>query len=97
MKQFDVREGARRQHCVVSLFAVIQCWLRGLDGIAFERKHLERLLGFSKFKGTRVEWLQQDLKELFQYIETYWMSKNQYTHSAISRSIDARGLWAYCR
>lgn len=40
-----MREGARRQHRGISVFAMIQCWSRGLDGIAFERSSLERLLG----------------------------------------------------
>ena len=55
MKQIDVREGAKRQHRAISLFAVIQCWLKQLDGIALQRHHLERLLGLERFKKTRVE------------------------------------------
>jgi len=67
MKQIDLREGARRQHRVVGLFAVLQCWLRNLDGVCFQRSHLERLLGLQRFKGTRVEWLKKDLTEFFEF------------------------------
>jgi hypothetical protein len=77
MKQIDVREGARRQHRTISLFAVIQCWQRGLDGLAFERRHLERLLGLERFKGKRVQWLKEDLGELFEYRETFWSSDTE--------------------
>jgi hypothetical protein len=65
MKQIDLREGALRQHRTVALFAVIQCWIRGLDGICFQRDHLERLLGIERFKGTRIDWLRRDLKDAF--------------------------------
>ncbi len=74
MKQIDLREGARRQHRSLSLFAVIQCWMRNLDGLAFQRKQLERILGLDRFKKTRVEWLQEDLKEFFLHLQTYWLT-----------------------
>ena len=67
MKQIDLREGARRQHRAVALLAVIQCWLRNVDGIVFSREHLERLIGLERFKGTRLEWLKEDFSEFFQY------------------------------
>jgi hypothetical protein len=67
MKQIDLREGARRQHRTVALFAVIQCWIRNLDGVCFQRTHLQRLVGLERFKGTRVDWLKADLAECFPY------------------------------
>lgn len=83
MKQVDVREGARRQHRVVSLFAVIQCWLGGVDGVGFERSQLERLLGLAKFKAARVDWLKEDFKEFFPYWEVYWRSDREDSLSSI--------------
>ena len=70
MKQIDCREGARRQHRVVSLFCIIQCWLRGWDGVRISRQRLERLLGLQRFKQTRVEWMKEDFSELFPYQKT---------------------------
>lgn len=75
MKQIDLREGARRQHRAVSLFAVIQCWMRGLDGVAFRRGELERLLGLVRFKRTRVEWMEADFREFFPHQMTFWSSQ----------------------
>lgn len=72
MKQIDLREGARRQHRAVAVYASLQCWLRGLDGVVFERPPLERFLGLEKFKKTRVQWLQEDLKDYFAYQKVYW-------------------------
>lgn len=78
MKQVDAREGARRQHRAVSLFAVVQCWLRGLDGVVFQRRSLERLLGLKRFKQTRVDWLRYDLKELFPYQSDFYTSSSSF-------------------
>ena len=77
MKQIDLREGARRQHRTAALFAVIQCWLRNLDGLALSRRHLERLLGLERFKGTRVDWLLEDLKDFFPHQQIYWITGKQ--------------------
>lgn len=74
MKQIELREGARRQHRAIALYALIQCWQKGYDGVAFERKQLERLLGLDRFKGKRIEWLQEDLREYFQYQKVYWLT-----------------------
>jgi hypothetical protein len=48
-----------------------------LDGLALSRRHLERLLGLERFKGTRVDWLLEDLKDFFPYQETYWITGKQ--------------------
>lgn len=65
MEQVEVREGARRQHRVISLFCVVQCWLRGWDGVRIDRDQLERLLGLEKFKQARVAWMNEDFSEFF--------------------------------
>lgn len=84
MKQIDVREGARRQHRSTALFAVIQCWLRNLDGLVFSRQHLERLLGLERFKETRVDWLREDLRDFFPYQEVYyWISGKQKSFASL--------------
>lgn len=92
MKQIDLREGARRQHRAVALFAVIQCWLRRLDGLAFERRHLERLLGLERFKGTRVEWLQEDFREFFPHQRVFLFSgKNNSLGSVVVSRVSLDG------
>jgi hypothetical protein len=67
MKQIDLKEGARRQHRAVALFATLQCWIRGLDGVCLQRRHLSRLIGLDRFKGKRIEWLKKDFSEFFEF------------------------------
>lgn len=77
MKQIDVREGALRQHRVIALFALVQCWQRKIDGVVFMRRHMERLIGLKKFKSTRIEWMQEDIKDFFPYQEVYYDSDTE--------------------
>jgi len=86
MKQMDLREGACRQHRTISLFAVIQCWTRGLDCIIFDTEQLKRLIGLNVFKKKRTDWLQEDMKELFPYVEVMWMSGSPKTFHSLCAS-----------
>lgn len=83
MKQITLREGARRQHRTIAVFAVIQCWLRNLDGIAFQRPQLERLLGLDRFKRTRVDWLKEDLREFFPHVKIYRYAGKEYSLASV--------------
>lgn len=83
MKQIDLREGARRQHRTLALFAVIQCWMRDLDGLVFERSQLERLLGLERFKQTRVNWLKEDMREFFPNQRSLWRTYPQRSFSSL--------------
>lgn len=86
MKQIDPREGARRQHRAIALLAVVQCWMRGLDGLVFQRPHLERLIGLERFKGTRVRWLREDLAEFFPHQQTLVFTTNSFASLFVCRS-----------
>lgn len=77
MNQIDTREGAKRRHRVIGLFAVIQCWIKGLDGVVFQRSQLERLLGMQRFKKPRKDWLIGNLREYFEYRQPLVDSKRK--------------------
>lgn len=82
MQQIDIREGALRQHRSLALFGVIQCWLRSLDGLVFDRPDLERVLGLERFKKERVRWLQEDFRDFFPHQQTFW-SQNPESFGAL--------------
>jgi hypothetical protein len=67
MKQIDLAEGARRQHRAIALFAALQCWIRGLDGICLQRRHFLQLIGLERFKESRVQWIEKDFREFFEF------------------------------
>jgi hypothetical protein len=93
MKQIDLREGARRQHRSLAIFAMIQCWISRWDGVAFERDHLERLVGLERFKGKRVEWLKEDLKDLFPFQQVLSFSSSEKFACMVISRVDFSGCW----
>jgi hypothetical protein len=93
MEQIDLREGARRQHRALAVFAMIQCWIRGWDGVAFERDHLERLVGLERFKGTRIDWLTEDLKDIFPFQQVLHYSSTEKFACVIMSRVDFSASW----
>ena len=92
MKQIDLREGARRQHRVIALFAVLQCWTRKLDGIVFTRPDLERLLGLERFKGKRITWIKADFEEFFPFRQVYYYAGKQTLGSLYLSRLKLKGV-----
>jgi hypothetical protein len=66
------REFCRNRHRIVGHYLAVQAWLRGLDCIVLVREDLESFLALERFKGTRVDWLQEDLKPWFPHQEAYY-------------------------
>jgi hypothetical protein len=48
---------------------------------------LERLLGLTRFKQTRVDWIVEDIKEFFPCVEVYWYPdrENSFASMVVSR------------
>ena len=103
--QIEDREGARRQHRMIGLFAVLQCWRRQLDGVVIEHSDLLRLIGLNVIKPKRAEWIKEDLKSFFPYIEAkwptrqfigkFWLSRVPFERDALARTskIQQFHLW----
>jgi len=69
MKHTEYRENALREHRVIALFCVMQCWIQNLDGIILHRSELKRLLDIEKFEKSRQNWIIQDFKYFFPFCE----------------------------
>ena len=87
MQHIDAREGARRQHRVIAIFAVLQCWIRKLDGVVLKKSHLERLIGLKRVKRNRIRWFLEDVSEFFPYHREHWHtnSKDSFSYLVLSR------------
>lgn len=68
------REYCRRQHRIIEHFLALQSWIRQLDCIVLERRHLEAFLDLKRFKSIRVKWLEDDLKPWFQFQQPYYQT-----------------------
>ena len=61
------REFCRRQHRMLGNYLAIKAWIGGLDCLIVQRKQLGSFLGLERFKGVRIEWLNEDLRPWFRY------------------------------
>jgi hypothetical protein len=79
MKLLESREASRRQHRILALFAIIQCWQRGLDGVLISREILMRVLGLSqRVEKSRIRILKADMpSEFFQTCCPFWADKER--------------------
>ncbi len=97
------REDARRQHRPFGVYAVLHCWLKGLDGVIFKKDQLLRVLGFSKvIRRRRVEWLKEDLREFFPHQQDIWWADkadrdgqlNSFCSLWVSRRAFPQEIWS---
>jgi hypothetical protein len=61
------REYCRRQHRLLAHHLGIEAWRSGEDCLLVERGHLEDFLELERFKGTRIQWLLEDVAPWFKY------------------------------
>jgi hypothetical protein len=59
---------------VLGQYLALEAWLRGVECLVIERSDLERFLGLERFKGVRVEWIQEDLSPWFPFQVPYYSS-----------------------
>lgn len=68
MDQLEVREGARRQHRGLAMFCALYCWHHNKTAVFLRKEVLLQYLGLERMKGTRYEWIIEDVVAYFPYI-----------------------------
>jgi len=64
------RDACRRSHRILANYLALVAWRDGLEGVCVERKHLLKYLSLDAMRDQRVEWLKEDIKRLFPYVES---------------------------
>lgn len=82
----DARESARRQHRKIALFCVIYSWLRNADGVYLSYIMLNRLIGLERIRKDRIDWIKEDFREYFSYIEVLYEDESEKTLRGIKFS-----------
>lgn len=78
-EQFDAgREGARRLHRMLSLYCALFCWKNRVDAVLLPKSDLYQILGVTRIKEARREWLEADIKDYFEYYFTFKSSNDEY-------------------
>jgi hypothetical protein len=70
------RELCRRQHRILGLELLLQAWVNQIDALIIDRDQLSNFLGISRFKSSRLSWLEQDLHSYFIHQSVFYRSSS---------------------
>lgn len=70
------RELCRRQHRILGLELLLQAWVNQVDALIVSRDQLSNFLGISRFKSSRLVWLEQDLRPFFSHQSVFYRSSS---------------------
>lgn len=92
------RESCRRSHRVLGSYLVLWAWRKGVDCVVVDRSELFWYLGIKAMRKERLQWLDQDIKDLFPYVENLSGRTGGHYSTYLSRRKFPRGVFdAYMR
>jgi len=62
----------RCQHRRISLFALIQCWLKEVDGLVLTHSDLAAILQLTRIEETHIDQLVDNMREFFPFCVPIW-------------------------
>lgn len=62
------RESHRRSHRLLGIFLALRAWHMGVDCVAVQRKSLLQFLELQNMQNQRVDWIRNDIRDLFPYV-----------------------------
>lgn len=68
------RDSCKRLHRIVANYLAVQAWTGQLDCLVLDRQDLEHFLQLERFKSSRVEWLQEDMRPWFPHQAAFYRS-----------------------
>jgi len=89
------REANRRSHKLLGSYLAYWCWVHDVDCVVLERGVLLQYLGLKRMKNKRIDWLKNDVKDLFGYARTLKYAKTgNYSTLCLSRCDFPLGAFA---
>jgi hypothetical protein len=85
MKNQREEERKRRQDRIIALYAVLQAWLRNLDGIVCTHSDISRLTGLQSIQHGRIDKMVKNMKVFFPYSKEFWTGPHSFLALFISR------------
>jgi hypothetical protein len=80
------RESNKRRHKLLGAYLTLWSWMHKVDCVVFSRKTLLKFLELERMRNTRVDWMKEDLKELFPNASAmYTTSSGVYSNLYLSR------------
>jgi hypothetical protein len=76
----------RRQHRLIALYSLIQCWVRGADGLVLTHDDLTKILNIKRLEWSHFAEFASNVREFFPFVvPVYLQSTKQVLACFISR------------
>ena len=80
------RESNRRRHKLFGAYLTFWAWMHKVDCVVLNRQTLLKFLDIKRMSNKRVDWMKEDLKELFPYASAmYNTTSGVYSSLYLSR------------
>src|SRR6266540_6268080 len=79
------RDACRRSHRILSRYLALWAWKRRVDCVVVSRHELFAYLGIKAMRGKRLDWLAQDIKDLFPYTKALYQRAGAHGSTYLSR------------
>ena len=79
------RDACRRSHRILGAYLAMWAWKKRVDCVALDRAQSLRHLSLEAMREVRLEWLDEDIKDLFPYQEVLVVRNNVYGSLYLSR------------
>ena len=63
------REACKRSHRILANYLMLQAWTKEADCVLVRKDGLFYFLGIDRMRQGRLKWLEEDIKDLFPYVE----------------------------
>ncbi|MGB8275346.1 MAG: hypothetical protein WCF16_08790 [Alphaproteobacteria bacterium] len=80
------RAFTQRRHRIIGQYVALQAWIRGLDCIVLQRRHLLALLHIERIEGARLDTFKADVSPWFPRSEVFYSPPERNTFASIFMS-----------
>jgi len=63
----------RRMHRLIALYSVIQCWMKGVDGLVFTHSDLIKILNIKRLEWSHLSQFATNMREFFPFVVPIWL------------------------
>ena len=71
------RDASRRGHRLLGTYLAISAWALKIEYVALSRKTLLGFLKLERMRNKRVDWMREDIKDLFPRTQTLYYSSTR--------------------
>lgn len=72
-RNLDWEARLRRQHRLIALYSLIQCWVKGVDGLVLTHSDLITILNIKRLEWSHLSQFATNMREFFPSVVPIWL------------------------